>query len=109
MNMGGFIEFLESFEEKEVELLRDKEDIDRYKRKLRYVFYKESLINAEILQKGLATSFMLDELNYETKLKDAEDFARNSKIELWKESFDKCAKCIKLNELNAKLQEQYGI
>ncbi|MBS3075974.1 thermonuclease family protein [Candidatus Pacearchaeota archaeon] len=94
------VKFLKSLEEKNVELLRDKENTDRYNRKLRYVFYKENLINAEILQKGLATSFMLNELKYETKLKDAENFAIKNKIGIWKESGEVCAFCVELSELN---------
>lgn len=95
-------EFLKHLEGKGIELLRDREDSDKYKRKLRYVFYDNKLINTEILQEGLATSFMTNGLKYETNLKNAELFARNNKIKLWKESKDECASCIKLVELNFK-------
>ncbi|MDD5193265.1 MAG: thermonuclease family protein [Candidatus Nanoarchaeia archaeon] len=97
-------EFLKTFEGKDVELLRDNEDFDRYERKLRYLFYGGNLINAEILQEGLATSFMIDGLSYQKNLEDAEDFARKSKIGIWKESSEKCAECIKLKELNAEIE-----
>lgn len=92
--------FLKEIENKSVELLRDYENLDKYDRKLRYVFYENSFLNIEILEQGLGTSFMLDDLNYESKLKNAEEFAKKSKINLWQKSSDKCADCIKLVELN---------
>ena len=87
-------------ENKTIEVLRDKEDIDKYDRKLRYVFYEDRLLNIEILQEGLATSFMLDGLKYEDKLRKAEESARESEIRLWEKSYDECADCIELVELN---------
>lgn len=93
-------EFLMQIENHSVEVLRDKEDIDKYDRKLRYVFYENELLNAEILQEGLATSFMLDGLKYEKKLKSAENYARNNEIGLWIKSKERCALCIELIELN---------
>ena len=79
--------------------MRDIEDIDRYDRKLRYVFFKDKLINVEIIQQGLATTFMLDELEYKDKFESAEKFARNSEIGLWKKSKDACSNCIILVKL----------
>lgn len=93
-------DFLKQIENKSVEILRDKEDIDKYDRKLRYVFYENRLLNIEILENGLATSFMLEDLKYEDKLKQAEDYAKNNGIRLWEKSREDCAKCIKLVELN---------
>lgn len=89
-------------ENKTVELLRDKEDVDKYKRKLRYVFYEGRLINVEILEKGLATSFMLEDLKYKDKFANAEKFAEQNELGLWKRGSNKCADCIKLLELNYK-------
>lgn len=93
--------FLAGFENKSVEILRDDEDVDKYSRKLRYVFYEGRLLNVEILEKGLATSFMLSELKYEEKLRTAEEFAMDNRAGLWERSSDKCAGCIALSELNA--------
>ncbi len=100
---------INEIENKSVELLRDKEDVDRYERKLRYVFYENRLINVEIVERGLATTFMLDDLNekYKSKFVNAEKFARDNEIGLWKKSNDKCASCIKLVEL--KPNEDYFI
>jgi len=93
-------DFLRQIENKTIEVLRDKEDEDKYNRKLRYVFYENELLNAEILQEGLATSFMLEGLRYENKFRDAENYAKNKEIRLWEKSKEECAKCIKLLELN---------
>ena len=96
------LNFLKQIENKSLIVLRDKEDLDKYGRKLRYIFYGNQFINAEILQKGLATSFMLNGLQYKEKLKKAEDYARANGIELWEKSADICVNCIKLSELNSK-------
>lgn len=86
-------------ENKSIEILRDTEDTDRYDRKLRYIFYNNQLINVEIVQEGLATTFMLEGLKYKDKLINAEKFARNNEIALWKKSQDSCASCIILIKL----------
>jgi len=90
---------IEGIENKSVEVLRDATDKDQYGRKLRYVFYDNRLINVEILEKGFATSFMLDSLIYENKLKTAENFAKENQIGLWERSSDICASCISLEKL----------
>ena len=92
--------FLRQIENKSIEILRDSEDTDRYERKLRYVFYDNRLINAEILKQGLATYFMVEGLKYEKELEDAEEYARENELGLWKKSREICADCIKLAELN---------
>jgi micrococcal nuclease len=90
----------DEIEGKEIEIQRDITDIDKYKRNLRYIFYDNKLINVEILQQGLATSFMLNGLNYGKKLKNAEDFARNNNIGIWGESSIVCSQCIILEKLD---------
>ncbi len=93
-------DFLMQIENKTIEVLRDKEDEDKYDRRLRYVFYENRLMNIEILQEGLATSFMLEELKYEDKLRQAENYAKNNGVKLWEKSQENYAECIKLVELN---------
>ncbi|MDD5191616.1 MAG: thermonuclease family protein [Candidatus Nanoarchaeia archaeon] len=93
-------DFLKQIENKSVEILRDKEDVDKYDRKLRYVFYENRLLNSEILQEGLATSFMLEGLRYEDKFWVAESYAKDNEIKLWEKSNDECTNCIELLELN---------
>ncbi|MDP1728655.1 MAG: thermonuclease family protein, partial [archaeon] len=51
--------FLKQFEGKPIILERDWEDTDKYKRKLRYVFYDNRLINQEILENGFANTYYL--------------------------------------------------
>lgn len=91
--------FLAQIENKSVEILRDNEDVDKYNRKLRYVFYKGAFVNFEILENGFGTSFMVEGLDYEDKLLRAEDSARKRGIRLWKRSRDICARCVELVEL----------
>jgi len=93
-------DYLKQIENKSVEILRDFEDTDKYDRKLRYIFYENELINAEILQEGLATSFMLEGLKYEDKFRNTENYAKNKGIRLWEKSHDECSSCINLLELN---------
>ncbi|MDP3027554.1 MAG: thermonuclease family protein [Nanoarchaeota archaeon] len=93
-------DFLRQIENKTVDILRDNEDEDKYNRKLRYIFYEDRLLNVEILQEGLATSFMLEGLKYESKLRNAETYAKNNGVKLWEKSGDECSSCIKLLELN---------
>ncbi|MDP2925513.1 MAG: thermonuclease family protein [Nanoarchaeota archaeon] len=99
--------FLKQFENENIKLLRDKEDIDRYKRKLRYVLYNDRLLNVEILENGYATSFMLDELKFKDKFVSAEKYAKDNEKTLWKKSKDVCSDCIELIELNP--EEDYFI
>jgi micrococcal nuclease len=94
---------IKNIENNSIEILRDITDKDQYGRKLRYVFYDNRLINVEILENGLATSFMLDNLVYEEKLRNAENFAENNNIGLWIKSSSNCAECIKLKEINAEI------
>jgi hypothetical protein len=93
---------INEIENKSVELLRDTTDTDRYQRKLRYIFYKDSLVNVELVQQGLAPTFMLDGLKYKDKFTNAEKFARDNNLNLWKKSADSCASCIKLEKLDFK-------
>jgi len=55
-------------ENKSVELLIDKEDVDRYERKLRYVFYEDMFVNVEIVQAGLKNLLELMVLGYGNKV-----------------------------------------
>jgi len=76
-------EFLKQVEGKNIEVLRDWEDLGKYKRKLRYVFYEDRLINIEIVEQGLGIVFITEDLVYEDKLLKAEDFAKRNCIGLW--------------------------
>jgi len=98
---GEAASFLKQFENKTIFLLRDKEDIDKYDRKLRYVFYEDRLLNEEILESGFANAYMFEDLKYEQDFKLAEKNARLNERGIWTKSSDVCAPCILLKELNA--------
>lgn len=92
--------FLKSkVEGKQVLLERGKENKDKYGRMLRYVFYNDELINARILQEGLANFYSYQETRYTSKLKNAEQSAREEKIGIWEKSRNPCASCISLKEI----------
>lgn len=93
--------FLEQFVNKTIELERDSEDIDKYDRKLRYIYYENRFLNQEILELGLANSYYMSDLRYRTELLDAEAQAKNLGVGIWTKSSDVCFSCIYLRELNA--------
>lgn len=92
--------FIKPLENKTIQLLRDKEDKDKYYRKLRYVFYEDKFVNLEIIENGFATAYILEDLKYKDKFLRAQKQAKNSKLGLWKTSNQKCADCILLIDLN---------
>lgn len=76
-------DFLKQVEGKEVEVLRDWENLGKYKRKLRYVFYNGRLFNIELLEQGLAKAFIIEDLKYKDKIVQAEKFAKDNCLVLW--------------------------
>ena len=76
-------DFLKQVEGKDVEVLRDWEDLGKYKRKLRYIFYENRLINVELLEQGLAKAFIIEDLKYKDKILKAEKFAKENCLVLW--------------------------
>lgn len=102
-NREGYKEakdFLSDFTGREIELVFTLEDLDKYGRKLRYIFYEERFINKEILENGLAHFYTYKEDRYTQELRRAEDEARNKGIGVWKKSSSLCSSCIKLEEIN---------
>ncbi len=67
---------------------------DKYSRTLAYIFLENQNINAKILSKGLATLCYYDKDNHYEELKQAEEFARNNSLGIWKPSLN--AHCIKI-------------
>lgn len=96
--------FLKNLENKTLNLVADFEDRDKYARLLRYVFYGDRLINQEIIEKGFANTYYVDNLEYEQEFLDAERKARNLGVGIWEKSSEECAveNCILLQELNSK-------
>tara|TARA_Y100000310_G_C20646052_1_gene796641 strand:+ start:1464 stop:1943 length:480 start_codon:yes stop_codon:yes gene_type:complete len=78
-------EVLQEVENKQVEILRDWENRGKYGRKLRYIFYENRLINVEIVEKGLAISFIIEDLKYKDKIIRAENFAKENCLGIWED------------------------
>ena len=78
-------DFLSLFEGKDVEILRDWEDLGKYKRKLRYIFYEDRLINVEIIEQGFGKAFIIEDLKYKDKILKAEKFAKENCVGIWEE------------------------
>jgi len=92
--------FLSQFINQTIFLQRDKEDTDKYNRKLRYLFYNNSLVNKQILENGFANTYYLAGLKYEKELITAESQAKTNHLGIWTPSNEICSKCIYLRELN---------
>jgi micrococcal nuclease len=94
------VNFLKAkIEGREVILERGKEDKDKYSRLLRYVFYDEELVNAKILQEGLANFYSYQNTQYTSRLKKAEEQAREQEKGIWEKSQHACSSCISLEEV----------
>ena len=93
--------FIKQFEGKNIILERDKEDTDKYNRKLRYVFYDNRFLDKEILENGFANSYYTAGLRYENELLEAEKTARQNEIGIWTKSNERCSGCILLKKLDA--------
>jgi micrococcal nuclease len=91
--------FLKKFENKSIYLLRDKENLDKYNRSLRYIFYESRFLNLEILEQGFANAYYTEELTYKNQLLRAESQARELEAGIWEKSQEPCAKCITLVSL----------
>ena len=91
--------FLKQFENKTIVLERTIEDKDKYERLLRYIIYKNRLLNEEILKKGLAHFYSYNKDKYDNNLLEAEEWARNNELGIWEKSKDMCSNCINLFEL----------
>uniref|UniRef100_A0A7J2TJL6 TNase-like domain-containing protein n=1 Tax=Archaeoglobus fulgidus TaxID=2234 RepID=A0A7J2TJL6_ARCFL len=81
----------ELVEGKEVLLEKDREDKDRYGRLLRYVYVDGKLVNVLLVREGLAFA-MAEGLKYERDFKEAEKFAREQKLGIWRDL--DCRSCI---------------
>jgi micrococcal nuclease len=99
--------FLQQFENQTIQLLRDWENLDKYKRKLRYVYFEDRFLNKEILEKGYANTYYIAGLKYQSELLNAEYEAKTNEQGIWTKSQEHCSinLCIILKELNA--QEEF--
>lgn len=69
---------------------------DKYKRTLAYIFLHDNNIATQILSNGLATLYYYDKDPHYEELKQAEQFARDFGLGLWKKSPN--AHCIKITQ-----------
>lgn len=101
--------FLKQFVNKTIILERDREDIDKYKRKLRYIFYEDRFLNLEILENGFANAYYYSGLKYEKEIIRAENQAQVLELGIWTKSSEECSidGCIYLKDLN--YTEEYFI
>jgi micrococcal nuclease len=102
-------DFLKQFENRTIILESDEEDVDKYNRKLRYIYYDSRFLNLEIIERGFANTYYLDNLRYKEDFLRAENQARNLELGIWEKSDEICSteNCIKLKELN--YEEEYFI
>lgn len=96
--------FLKEYEGKEIQILRDKDDEDKYRRKLRFAFLGNEFINKEIVEKGLAHLYLCEGTRYYSDLKAAEEKAMENGLGIWKKSKSKCSGCLELLELDAEAE-----
>jgi endonuclease YncB( thermonuclease family) len=99
--------FLNQFVNKTISLEKDQEDLDKYQRKLRYIYYENRSLNLEILESGLANSYYTKGLKYEYEVLNAEAQAKDLELGIWEKSIDICEPCLYLKELN--FTEEYFI
>ena len=97
-------EFLSNFVNLSIILEKDKEEVDKYQRKLRYIFYNGKNLNLEIIEKGYANVYMISDSKYKQKFLDAEKKARDKEIGIWEKSKEECSECLQLLELNYNLE-----
>ncbi|MBN2127099.1 MAG: thermonuclease family protein [Candidatus Diapherotrites archaeon] len=89
-------------EGKQIELIYGKEKTDMYGRTLAFVLVDGMNVNLMLVRLGLATTYMLDGLQFKEELLNEEKFAREKENGLWKKSESSLTECIELKELNAK-------
>jgi len=70
-------------EQKEVSLLREKEDRDQYDRLLRWIFLNDTNINLLLVQEGLARCYFYETSKYQKNCKELETNAIKYKIGMW--------------------------
>ena len=60
------------------------DDTDKYGRKLAWVFVDDSLLQQELIERGLAeVAYLYDDYKYNDLIKDAEEVARAGKVGIW--------------------------
>jgi endonuclease YncB( thermonuclease family) len=97
--------FLDFLIEKEIYMIRVKENRDKYNRFLRYIKYYDEkskefvLINEILIEEGYAQLYYFDYDSFYGKLKIAEQKARNNGKNIWQKSNHECVGCLILEDL----------
>lgn len=91
----------ELIEGKEVFLEADAENKDSLGRLLRYVFVNKTFVNLEMVKQGYAIAYIVGpNEKYSEQLKQAEAYARENELGIWKRSFSQYSDCIKIKEFH---------
>ena len=73
---------------KEVKLISDTSDKDKYGRLLRYVYVNDELINDKLVKAGFAkTMSIFPDIKYQKLFLESEKYAKESKLGLWGKCF----------------------
>lgn len=86
--------FLKKYEGKQIQI--EERGTDKYDRTLGYLYFDNQLVNSEMLRQGFANLYVYDKDEHFSELKNAEEYARNSNIGLWKKS--KNFGCVKIKQ-----------
>lgn len=71
-------------EGKRINLEKDRTDLDRYGRKLRYIYYNSTLVNDIIVKNGYAKSYPYPpDIKYQPILDASQQLAKTNKIGMW--------------------------
>ena len=85
-----------------VKLVKGKDDLDLYGRKLRYVFLENENINLKLVEQGYANYyFPTSKDRYYNEFKKAWTQCMTNNINLCERSSDECASCIELKEFDS--------
>jgi micrococcal nuclease len=84
-------------EGKAVSLETDLREKDEYGRKLAFLFIEGRNVNVEVVRNGMAHTFELNKIyKHVNDLKEAETYARNNQLGIWKKSNITCVKLVDL-------------
>ncbi len=88
--------FLEKIENRNVKI--ENYGVDKYGRVLAYIFIGGKNVNKEILENGLGTLYYYEKDEYFKEFENAEKFARDNQLGLWKKSSSEG--CLKIVEFD---------
>jgi len=91
---------------KTIEIEKGRDDLDKYDRQLRYVFFEKENVNLKLIEQGFANPYFLSGKDkYSKNFYNAWDNCILKNINLCEKSKNKCSDCIFLKKLNYKTGE----